>query len=104
MALPFVNFYRLGVPEQALGGIHLGFWIVVEDKPFEFLRLLDSHKDLSYAHVQWLHHQPVSDPLTHSTGVEATITPNVMEGHKVYQLRSCTGILKFSKFIRVCKM
>ena len=28
-------FYRLGVPEQALGGIHLGFGIVVEDKPSE---------------------------------------------------------------------
>ena len=25
--------YRLGVPEQALGGIPLGFGIVVEDKP-----------------------------------------------------------------------
>ena len=30
----FCNFYRLGVPEQALGGIPLGFGIVVEDKPF----------------------------------------------------------------------
>ena len=31
----FCNFYRLGVPEQALGGISLGFGIVVEDKLFE---------------------------------------------------------------------
>ena len=31
------NFYRLGVPEQALGGIPLGFGIVVEDKPSELL-------------------------------------------------------------------
>ena len=29
----FCNFYRLGVPEQALGGIPLSFGIVVEDKP-----------------------------------------------------------------------
>ena len=28
----FCNFYRLGVPEQALGGIPLGFGIVIEDK------------------------------------------------------------------------
>ena len=27
----YCNFYRLGVPEQALGGIPLGFEIVVED-------------------------------------------------------------------------
>ena len=31
----FCNFYRLGVPEQALGGIPLGFGIIVEDKPSE---------------------------------------------------------------------
>ena len=31
---PFCNFYRLGVPEQALGGIPLGFGIVVEDRSF----------------------------------------------------------------------
>ena len=31
----FCNFYRLGGPEQALGGIPLGFGIVVEDKPSE---------------------------------------------------------------------
>ena len=31
----FCNFYRLGVPEQALGGIPLSFGIVVEDKPSE---------------------------------------------------------------------
>ena len=35
MALPFAFFYRLGVPEEALGGILLGFGIVVEDKPSE---------------------------------------------------------------------
>ena len=35
MALPFAKFYRLEVPEQALGGIPLGFGIVVEDKPSE---------------------------------------------------------------------
>ena len=29
----FCNFHRLGVPEQALGEIPLGFGIVVEDKP-----------------------------------------------------------------------
>ena len=28
----FCNFHRLGVPEQALGGIPLGFGIVVKDK------------------------------------------------------------------------
>ena len=28
----FCNFYRLGVPQQELGGIRLGFGIVVEDK------------------------------------------------------------------------
>ena len=28
------SFHRLGVPEQALGGIPLGFGIVVEDKLF----------------------------------------------------------------------
>ena len=32
----FCNFYRLGVPEQALGRIPLGFGIVIEDKPSEF--------------------------------------------------------------------
>ena len=32
----FCNFYRLGVPEQALGGIPLSFGIVVEDKHSEF--------------------------------------------------------------------
>ena len=31
----FCNFYRLEVSEQALGGIPLGFGIVVEDKPSE---------------------------------------------------------------------
>ena len=31
----FCNFYRLEVSEQALGGISLGFGIVVEDKPSE---------------------------------------------------------------------
>ena len=31
----FRNFYRLKVSEQALGGIPLGFGIVVEDKPSE---------------------------------------------------------------------
>ena len=30
-----MHFYRLGVAEQALGGIPLGFGIVVEDKPSE---------------------------------------------------------------------
>ena len=30
MALPFA-FYKLGVPERALGGILLGFGIIVED-------------------------------------------------------------------------
>ena len=35
MALPFAIFNRFGVPEQALGGIPLGFGIVVEDKPSE---------------------------------------------------------------------
>ena len=34
VALPF-DFSRLGVSEQALGGIPLGFGIVVEDKPSE---------------------------------------------------------------------
>ena len=33
MALPSAIFIRLEVPEQALGGIPLGFGIVVEDKP-----------------------------------------------------------------------
>ena len=33
VALPF---YRAGVPEQAVGGIPLGFGIVVQDKPTEF--------------------------------------------------------------------
>ena len=32
VALPFCNFHRLGVPEQALGGIPLGFGIVMEKK------------------------------------------------------------------------
>ena len=32
VGLPFVG---LGVPEQALGGIPLGFGIIVEDKPSE---------------------------------------------------------------------
>ena len=31
----FCIFYKLGVPEQALGGIPLGFGNVVEDKPSE---------------------------------------------------------------------
>ena len=31
----FCNFYGLGVPEQALCGIPLGFGIIVEDKPSE---------------------------------------------------------------------
>ena len=35
VALPFASFYRLEVPEQALGGIPLGFGIAVEDKPSE---------------------------------------------------------------------
>ena len=36
MALPLAIFIgRSGVPEQALGGIPLGFWIVMEDKPSE---------------------------------------------------------------------
>ena len=30
--------YRLKVPEQALGGIPLGFGIVIEDKPSELLQ------------------------------------------------------------------
>lgn len=30
----FCNFYRLGIPEQELNGISLGFGIVVEDKIF----------------------------------------------------------------------
>ena len=33
MALPFWNFHGLGVSEQALGGIPLGFGIGVEGKP-----------------------------------------------------------------------
>ena len=34
MGPPFtILIYRLRVPEQALGGIHLGFGIVVEYKP-----------------------------------------------------------------------
>ena len=37
----FCNFYSLEVPEQALGGIPLGFRIVVEDKkPSELPRTL----------------------------------------------------------------
>ena len=37
LRLPFRNFfYMVGVPEQALGGVPLGFGIVVEDKPAEF--------------------------------------------------------------------
>ena len=32
----FCNFHRLGVSEQAMGGIPLGFGIVVEDKPFMY--------------------------------------------------------------------
>ena len=35
MAQPFTIFYRLEVSEQALGGIPLGFGIVVEGKPSE---------------------------------------------------------------------
>ena len=31
----FCNFYSLEVSEQALGGISLGFGIVVEDEPSE---------------------------------------------------------------------
>ena len=31
----FCNFRRLGMPEQGLGGIPLGFGIVLEDKPSE---------------------------------------------------------------------
>ena len=36
----FCNFYRLGVPEQASGGIAVGFGIVVEDKPSELSCML----------------------------------------------------------------
>ena len=31
----YTQYSGQGVPEQALGGIPLGFEIVVEDKPFE---------------------------------------------------------------------
>ena len=43
----FCNFYRLGVTEQALGGIPLGFGIVVEDIPFELtiIYMLDYRQD-----------------------------------------------------------
>ena len=37
-------FYRLGVPEQALGGIPLGFGIVAEDKPSELSRMTVNYK------------------------------------------------------------
>ena len=39
-------FYRLGVPEQALGGIPLGLGIVVEGKPSEL-----SCKNISCFHT-----------------------------------------------------
>ena len=38
--LAHVHFYRLGVPEQALVGIPLGFGIIVEDKPYELFMYL----------------------------------------------------------------
>ena len=41
MALPIaILIYRLEVLEQALGGILLGFGIVVEDKPSELSKTL----------------------------------------------------------------
>ena len=55
MALPFAIFNGLRVPEQALGGILLGFVIVVEDKPSELpctsciLNLLKTYT--CYVHV-----------------------------------------------------
>ena len=49
MAPPFTIFYRLGVPEQALGGIPLGFGIVVEDKPSELSRTAPPISHVKYA-------------------------------------------------------
>ena len=42
MALPFAIFHRLGVPEQAVGGLPLGFWTVAEDKPSELSCFISS--------------------------------------------------------------
>ena len=50
----FCNFYRLGVSEQAMDGIHLGFGIVVEDKPSELScdALVFSMRKTSIKHME----------------------------------------------------
>ena len=53
MALPFARFYRLGVPEQALGGIPLGFGIVVEDKPSELMNFHVYRSVLQWVGEDW---------------------------------------------------
>ena len=52
----FCNFYRLRVPEQALGGIPLGFGIVIEDKPSQ---LLSSGLSCRKERTQWSLSNPV---------------------------------------------
>ena len=48
---PFGNFYRLGVPEQALGGIPLDFGIAVQDILSEELRGMQY--TMSYQSPPW---------------------------------------------------
>ena len=47
----FYNFHKLGVPDQALGGIPLGFGIVVEDK----ISCMDTHTHTHTHHAQFTH-------------------------------------------------
>ena len=49
----FCNFYRLGVPEQALGRIPLGFGIVVEDNHVNFVLVIPASKGVNV--FNWLH-------------------------------------------------
>ena len=66
----FYNFHWLGVPEQALGGITLGFGVVVKDKPFMHTHT-HTHTDMHfiYSSKKEAGHVSSNDEARYSLGV-----------------------------------